>query len=257
MINKFMPPDFSQIKIFYEEAFQTLNGKGELPEIEVEFYPYVGINHTIRVRKGKVYVRLAELCQTAPMEIQRALALILTAKLLRKKVSPQANAIYRSFVKSQEISTKARENKRANGRKIITASKGDVYDLEEIFAEINSKYFKDTIQKPTLTWSARKTFRILGHHDAAHETIVISKSLDDAKVPRFVVEFVVFHEMLHVFHPTLLRDGRHYNHTPQFRRDEKKFAFYKEAEKWIEKNARNLKSNSKKPKSKIAKFFDL
>jgi hypothetical protein len=63
--------------------------------------------------------------------------------------------------------------------------------------------------------------------------------------------------MLHIYHPTLQRDGRHYNHTPQFRRDEKKFAFYKEAELWIEKNARNLKSNSKKAKSKIAKFFDL
>jgi predicted metal-dependent hydrolase len=251
MINKFMPSDFSQIKKFYEEAFQTLDGKRELPEIEVQFYPYVGINHTIRVRQGKVYVRLAELCQTAPMEIQRALAFVLTAKLLRKKVSPQAVAIYRSFVKSQEIQTKARENKRTKGRKIITASKGETYDLEEIFAELNSKYFKDTIRKPTLTWSARKTFRILGHHDAAHETIVISKSLDDVKVPRYVVEFVVFHEMLHVFHPTLLRDGRHYNHTPQFRRDEKKFAFYSEAEQWIEKNARNFKSKIKRARSKI------
>ena len=250
MINNFMPANVSAIVKFYEEAFQTLNGKREAPEIAVEFYPYIGINHTIRVRNGKIFVRLAELCQTAPLEVQRALAFILTAKLLRKKVSPTAAAIYRSFIKTQEIQTKAKENKRAKGRKVITDSKGEIYDLKEIFARVNSKYFDDKIPKPTLTWSARKTFRILGHHDATHETIVISKSLDNVKVPRFVVEFVVFHEMLHIFHPTLQRDGRHYNHTPQFRRDEKKFADYERAESWIEKNARNFKVKGKKTKDR-------
>ncbi len=246
MINNFMTTDVSQIKKYYEEAFQILDTKRELPNIEIEFYPYISINHTIRVRQGKVFVRLAELCQSAPMEIQRALAFILTAKLLRKKVSPSAAKIYRSFIKSQEIQLKAKENKRAKGRKIITTSKGDVYDLEEIFEQVNSTYFQNTIPKPTLTWSARKTFHILGHHDATHETIVISKSLDDKKVPQYVVEFIVFHEMLHIFHPTLHRDGRHYNHTPQFRRDERKFADYEKAENWIEKNARNFKVKSKK-----------
>jgi hypothetical protein len=58
----------------------------------------------------------------------------------------------------------------------------------------------------------------------------------------------MFHEMLHIFHPTTHRDGRRYNHTPQFRRDEKKFVYFKEAESWIEQNARRLKQNAKKYK---------
>jgi len=69
-------------------------------------------------------------------------------------------------------------------------------------------------------------------------------------VPLYVVEFIVFHEMLHVYHPTLQRDGRHYNHTPQFRRDEKKFAHYETAESWIEQNAKSFKVKSKKAKVK-------
>ena len=85
---------------------------------------------------------------------------------------------------------------------------------------MNDLYFDNQIKKPTLTWSARTTFRRLGHHDAAHDTIVISKSLDDKKVPRFVVEFVVFHEMLHILHPAKIQNGRRYHHTPVFRRDE-------------------------------------
>lgn len=245
-----MTADLSLIKTFYEEAFRALDKNRDVPEIEVVFYPYIGINHTIRLRKGKIFVRLAELCAPAPLNVQRALAFILVAKLLRKKVSPAASEVYRSFIKTQEIQSLAKENKREKGRKIITSAKGEIYDLEEIFADLNSIYFQNSIPKTVLTWSARKTFRILGHHDATHETIVVSKSLDDKKIPRYVVEFVVFHEMLHIHHPTEQRDGRHYNHTPRFRRDEKKFKYYEEAENWIEQNAGNLKRRVKRKKAK-------
>jgi hypothetical protein len=239
-------PELEHIKKFYEEAFQILDGNRRVPKIEVRFYPYIGINHTIRVREGNVFVRLAELSESAPLEIHRALAFILVSKLLRKKIPPQTAKIYREFTKTQEIQTRAVENKRVNGRKVITSSTGETYDLEKIFHKLNLVYFQNSVSKPTLTWSARKTYRILGHHDATHETIVISKSLDNKKVPKFVVEFVVFHEMLHIFHPTTHRNGRRYNHTAQFRADEKKFAYFEEAESWIEQNARNLKKQAKR-----------
>lgn len=250
MINNLSPDNLSPIKKFYEEAFQAFDRSRDTPEIEVVFYPYVGINHTIRLRNGKIFVRLAVLCENAPLEAQRALAFILVAKLLRKKVPPLAAEIYRSYIKSQEMQTKAIENKREKGRKIITSSIGEVYDLEEIFVRINRAYFQNELEKPTLSWSAQRTYRILGHHDSTHQTIIISKSLDDAKVPCYVVEFVVFHEMLHIFHPTMHRDGRRYNHTPQFRRDEKKFAHYETSEKWIEENIGKLKRSVKSQKRK-------
>ena len=251
MINNFASTDFSLLRKFYEEAFQVLEAKGEAPEIEVRFYPYVGINHTIRLRNSKIFVRLAEICETAPLETQRALAFILVAKLLRKKVPPLAAQIYHSFVKSREMQSRAFENKRAKGRKIITTSKGKTYDLDEIFARLNQTYFRNLIEKPILSWSARKTYRILGHHDSTHQTIIISKSLDNSDIPKYVVEFVVFHEMLHVFHPTTHREGRRYNHTPQFRRDEKKFVNFEEAEEWIEQNAAKLKRRAKEKRRKV------
>ncbi len=250
MTNNFLPDNLSLIKTFYEEAFKFYDGANTLPKITVEFYPYVGLNQTIRRREGKILVRLATLCGDAPMNFQRALAFILTAKILRKKVSPAANEVYQAYIKSREIQTKAQENKKTKGRKIVLSPIGEIYNLTEIFLRINAIYFQSSIPKPTLTWSARQTYRILGHHDATHETIVISKTLDDAKVPLYVVEFVVFHEMLHIFHPTKHRDGRRYNHTPQFRRDEKKFAQFEQAENWIEENARRLKAKSRRANAK-------
>ncbi len=240
-----MSVELAEIKKFYEEVFQTYNRKYEIKEINVEYYSYIGINHTIRLRNGKIFVRISDLCKNAPPQVHQSLAIILVSKILRRKVPASANEIYGEFAANEEIRNKAFEKKKEKGRKIITSSKGDIYDLEEIFHQMNDLYFDNRIKKPTLTWSARTTFRRLGHHDAAHETIVISKSLDDKKVPRYVVEFVVFHEMLHIFHPAKIRNGRRYHHTPIFRRDEKKFAFYKESENWIENNSRFLKRKAR------------
>lgn len=241
-----MSENLEQIKTFYQEAFQIYNASRTFPEIEVRFYPYVGINHTIRARAGKIYVRLAELCRAMPLNEQKALAFILVAKLLRRKVPPEAREIYANFIKQKEVRARAAENKKNNGRKIITTARGDAYDLNDIFAELNAVYFKNALPKPILSWSAAKTYRVLGHHDSAHETIIISRSLDNGRVPKYVVEFVVFHEMLHIFHPTEYRNGRRYNHTPQFRRNERKFKFFEEAENWIGNNARHLKRAAKK-----------
>jgi hypothetical protein len=240
-----MTEKLAQIKSFYIAAFRIFDPPRPAPEIDVRFYPYIGINHTIRVREGKVFVRIAELCREMPAPEQQALALILVAKLLRRPVPPPARELYASFIKTREVRESAVANKRARGKKMITSPRGEVYDLDEIFARLNAAYFKNTLPKPTLSWSARKTYRILGHHDSTHETVVVSKSLDDRKVPRYVVEFVVFHEMLHIFHPTEHRDGRRYNHTPEFRRNERRFRYFEEADGWIERNVKHLKRRAK------------
>lgn len=241
-----MSANLLQIKEFYREAFQYFDGSRTIPAIAVEFYNYIGINHTIRLRNGGIFVRISEICREMPMSAQKALAFILVAKLLRKQIPAKAREVYSSFAKTQELREKAVENKKTRGRKIIGSAQGETYDLEEIFFRLNRVYFKETLPKPVLTWSAKKTYRILGHHDAAHETVVVSKSLDDKTVPKYVVEFVLFHEMLHIFHPTEHRDGRRYNHTPQFRRNEKTFQYYQQAEDWIGRNVRNLKRKAKK-----------
>ena len=241
-----MSESFENLKELYAEAFQIFGPKRKTPAIDVSYYPYVGINHTIRVRNGQVFVRLAEICHDMPLSAHRGLAYILVAKLFRKKVPVAARDAYSDYIKTAEIRDRATETKRTRGRKVITSSKGDVYDLDEIFDSLNRRYFRDALPKPVLTWSARKTYRILGHHDATHDTVVVSKSLDDASVPAFVVEYIVFHEMLHIAHPTRHVNGRRYNHTPAFRLDERKFLYFEEAERWIERSVRRLKRNARK-----------
>lgn len=233
-----------QIQAFYEEAYRFYDPRRKTPPIHVSFYPYIGINHTIRIRSGEIYVRVGEICREMPMPSQRGLAYVLVGKLLRKRIPPGAREVYSLYIKSDFIRGKAQASKRERGRKIVTTSKGTVYDLDQIFDALNELYFGNAIPKPALTWSAKKTFRILGHHDATHDHVAISRSLDSRDVPPYVVEYVVFHEMLHIAHPTRHVNGRRYNHTPAFKRDERKFVHFDEAERWIERNVRRLKKEA-------------
>jgi hypothetical protein len=223
------------IKNFYKEAFEQ-PGRIKAPEIDVRFYPYIGLHHTIRLRDGKAYVRLAELMADAPLAVQRALAFILVAKLMRRKAPKGADQMYRDYTSQGHIRDKAEESRKVRGRKIIGSSKGRFYDLDNIFSQLNEHYFQNELPKPVLTWSQRRTHSILGHHDPTHETVVISKSLDSAKVPAFVVEYILYHELLHIKHPIEMVNGRQRKHSRAFKQDEKKFPYYEQAERWLKFN---------------------
>jgi hypothetical protein len=117
------------------------------------------------------------------------------------------------------------------GRKLILAPQGDAYDLEHIFEDLNFQHFHGLMARPVLGWSRKASRTALGHYDAAHHTIVISKLLDRQEVPRLAVEYVMFHEMLHLRHPAEHRGERRCVHTPNFKAAEQQFPSLAEAKR--------------------------
>lgn len=246
MMNGESDQKLSEIAEIYRQMFARLDKSRPAPPVDVRYYPYVGINHTIRVRNGKVFVRIAEICHDMPLSAHRGLARILVGKLYGRRTPPGARDAYESYAQTLELRERADHSRRTRGRKVVTGTKGDIYDLDEMFDSLNFWYFGGRLERPVLTWSPRKSFHILGHHDSTHDTISISRSLDSAAVPKFVVEYVLFHEMLHIAHPAKHKNGRRYHHTPAFRRDERRFAHFHAAEKWIDENVWKLKRAAKR-----------
>lgn len=230
------------ISLLFADAFRQLGGNRPVPEIEVRFYPYAGLHHTIRVRSGRVYVRLSDICRDAPQSVLRAIAFTLVAKLSSKRVPEVHERVYRDYACSPQVLRASDIARRRRGRKLISSARGRFYDLEKMFARLNRIYFGGELEKPTLTWSQRRTRRILGHHDSVHDTIVISKTLDSRDVPEWFVEYILYHEMLHIKHPARIIDGRRYYHTNAFRVDERRFPRYEEAQVWLERIARRARS---------------
>jgi len=89
------------------------------------------------------------------------------------------------------------------------------------------------LERPQLSWSRTAARASLGHYDPAHQAIVVSRLFDRPEVPRFVVEYLVYHEMLHVKHPVLHQRSRRCFHSASFRAEEKQFPQYREAKRLL------------------------
>jgi len=204
-----------------------------MPELAVEFFAFANINNTIRLRDGKLFVRLSDLLEGAPEPVLRAIAHILLAKMYRKPIEREHASRYRRYVSSHSISKKAHLVRQIRGRKRIESPKGRHYDLESVFDDLNTRFFHGLLARPRMTWSRDYARNHLGHYDPAHNAIVVSRVFDHPRVPRYAVEYIVYHEMLHLRHPAKLHGSRRCLHSADFQADEKSFPHLEEAKRFL------------------------
>ena len=217
----------------FHEAYSELRPRAPAPPMHVRFYPFVSMNNTIRLRQGEIYARVSDLLEGAPENVLHAIAHILLAKLYRKPVDRAQSARYRRYIASHDISAKARLVRQVRGRKHIHSARGHHYHLEELFDDLNRRFFHGLMGRPQLTWSRNHARRSLGHYDPAHNAIVISRVFDHPRVPRYAVEYILFHEMLHLKHPVKLRGSRRCVHSREFHAEEKLFPELELAQKFL------------------------
>lgn len=200
-----------------------------MPRIQVEFCPFANANSFIRLEGGGIHVRITDVLERAPSPILEALAFILLSKLYRRPVPKTYSDRYRHYLKRKEMRRTLQLLRQSRGWKLASAPQGTIYDLEQIFDELNFAFFFGLMARPVLGWSLRPSRRTLGHYDPSLNAIVISKLLDSEKVPRLALEYVMFHEMLHLRYPVDHRGSRRCVHTPEFKEAERQFPRYTEA----------------------------
>jgi predicted metal-dependent hydrolase len=204
-----------------------------MPELAVEFFAFASINNTIRLRQGKLFVRVSDLLEGAPQAVLRAIAHILLAKIYRKPIARECAARYRRYVSSHDITRKAHLVRQMRGRKRIESAQGRTYDLEAIFDDLNARFFHGLLARPQMTWSREHARNRLGHYDPSHNAIVVSRAFDDPRVPRYSVEYILYHEMLHLKHPVKLRGSRRCVHSAEFRAEEQLFPHLGRAKQFL------------------------
>jgi len=222
-----------QLLQIFQKSYRELRPRAPLPELKVEFYPYAGVNHTIRMRNGRLLVRLSDLIEGAPENVLAALAHILLSKIYRKPIEAGHSSRYRRYVGGKDFAAKAQMIRQSRGRKRMRAPQGHVYDLEAIFDDLNARYFHGLLGRPRLTWSHNIARRRLGHFDPAHNTIVVSRVFDDVRMPKFAVEYLLYHEMLHLKHPVRLRGSRRCVHSAEFVAEERRFPQFEQAKRLL------------------------
>jgi hypothetical protein len=207
----------------FERVYRELKPNGKPARARVQFRKFANANSSIRLRDESMEVNISDVLENAPPAVIEALAHILVSKLARKVVGRAFRDRYRRYLNGAEVRRHLHRVRQSRGRKLVSHPKGTHFDLEELFEDLNFRFFHGLMVRPELGWSLRPSRRILGHYDPSHNAIVLSRFLDTPAMPKLVVEYVMFHEMLHLRHPVEHRGARRCVHTPEFKEAEGQF----------------------------------
>lgn len=219
----------------YARVFRELKPRTPLPELKVEFCRFANADSFIKLENGQLHVRISDLLEGAPAPVQESLAHILLGKLYRKPIAGMYNHRYRLYLNRKDVRRQASLVRQIRGRKFISGPMGEHRNLEEIFQALNTRHFDGLLGMPQLGWSRGVSRRMLGHYDPSHNAIIISRIFDRAEAPAGALEYVMFHEMLHLRFPVDHHGTRRRVHTKEFREAEKKYPDLKIARESLKK----------------------
>ena len=219
-------PDLAEV---FRRVFCRLGTKHPAPTFEAAYHPFAGLRSTIRLRNNHVDVRISDVLEDAPPLVLEALAEILLAQVFRKRASREARECYLAYVFRPAMRRRIDTTRHKRGSKRLLPARGRWHDLREIFRRLNRRFFQGALPPTRLGWSLRRSRTVLGHYDSAHATIILSRLLDAPLVPRYLVEYLVFHEMLHMHYPVERRAHRRVLHSREFRDAEREFPRFERA----------------------------
>lgn len=100
------------------------------------------------------------------------------------------------------------------------------YDINELFNEVKNERFNGVFDGiPSIDWTDKPYKTYYGVHYRNDHSIMINSILNSKDVPREVVKFVIYHEMLHRDNPF---------HNADFRRLEHEYPNYEECEHFLD-----------------------
>jgi len=218
------------LALLSERSNQAASQK-RLPPVQVMLYNTAALYRARQYQDHIEFVVHEAFCESSPAVIE---ALVQTVFGRR---SPARTKLIREFAAGDAFTRLA--HSLSAGPAPEGSPRGRCYNLEEVFRRVNADYFQGSLERPRIAWSRRLTARKMGHYQSATDTVVISRTLDDPAVPPGVVDFIMYHELLHKKLGVKVIGKRRYGHTPEFRTAEKQFPRYAEASAFLQALAQN------------------
>ncbi len=145
----------------------------------------------------------------------------------------------------QTLGQPARKRKREDPSQWAGKTGGCRYDLLEVFTDLNKRHFNNELSA-FLRWGSYASVtsyqsRKIDLQDQPYNMITIAGVYDHPDVPRFAIESILYHEMLHIAIPPCKANGRNVIHGPAFRKAEQAFPHYRRWRDWERNEAPRLR----------------
>ncbi len=221
----------------FHKTYQRLRNTDSAPPCEIQFFRYKNIKNTLRVRDGLIRVRISHMLMQAPPEVIGAVFEILLCRTYRLRSYEEANLLYNHYINSPEFLANTSLPDKQNRQILKLGTEGKTANLDQRFEHLNNQYFEGNLRSLSLNWTERKSRKILGQFIPHRDEILINSILDHPLVPVSVIDFILYHEMLHAFLDIKISaTGRKLVHNPDFKQKERKFEGYKFASEFIREN---------------------
>lgn len=178
-------------------------------------------NANIRKSRDTIAVHLNLEWKKVDDEITIGLIQSLLLRILKEKKHTPNIELYNNFIKNIPSFTEKTQSHPV---------------LEASFSRVNQRFFADSVEKPNLMWgeASRRKLASYNFHD---DTIKISSLFQHAAAE--VLDYLMYHEMLHKQHTFTHRNGRSRFHSREFRQDEQAYPEQEKMEKEISVLLRN------------------
>jgi hypothetical protein len=221
-----------------EGVFRRVGKQVSAGSVSAEYHPYSELKHTWKRRQGTVSFRISDYMDSSPEDVTEALAWYLLCRACGKTCPDGMAERYLIHARSREMWQPKKQVYLSRARNLSFRPVGTARDLGSVFDYVNSGYFEGTIRRPDMAWARESPSVRLGFYFEPLDILAVNRVMDSEKVPRFVLEFVVYHELLHGVLGTGGTPTRRLSHTKEFREMEKRFSMHAEAETWLSRLAR-------------------
>jgi hypothetical protein len=184
---------------------------------------------TARGRELRVVVNDALV--DAPPKVLAAMAEVIVARASGAARPRSVGDTFWRYVETERLRKLMQRNYLARQRTFVQDPKGINWDLQDLFDDVNDRYFDGALGRPMLGWTKRPITYRWGWYSSMvrpNGLIVINRLLDDDRVSRFILEGTMHHEMLHMLSDPKIVNGRRVVHTKEFRTAERAFERYDE-----------------------------
>lgn len=235
------------------EVFEAHRPEGwERCKVAARFYPYRDLRHTWRVSRGRVDLRVSDYLEGAPARVLEDLGVYLWARIARRPVPVAAKRRYDRYTAQRAFWAQHRAAYLARGHNLLGSPEGTWRDLRVGFEALNRVYFAGRLERPDLTWTRLRSRTRFGYSHPPLNLLVISRIFDDSRIPSFVLDYLLYHELLHFTLGAEVRGSYQLWHSAEFRQAEHAFPRWEEAESWLQEIAdgrapRGRLSSEKKP----------
>jgi len=215
-------------------AFQRAGQKSGFSSVRAAYQPFKEFKAIWTKRGDNVDIQVTDYMRGADQAMLDEFAECMCRRILTKRSKELYTQKMRDWLQSPEFVAMNRQTYLKRSRNIAYTESGANYDLKESLERLVSESMVPEISNKYITWTKKPNSQRMGYCSVIMRVVAISSALDNEKVPEFVSDYVLYHELLHL-NDGLKAMGSH--HDSAFRARERAYPKWREAEAILKKVA--------------------